>query len=653
MTVDITDDDILYAEQLLLKPGESFNGERRDFIRSMESRDVVACPGSGKTTALLAKILILAKKMPFADGRGICVLTHTNVAINEIKKKAGVAANSLFRYPNFFGTIHSFVGTYLAIPAYVETFGHRQIRIDDDLYGHRASYFFRREGLEYNGAIFNQVKRRIDNKPRKEQLEIKKDFFIDLVFNFEGDYVSYCRGDTNNTVVKGSKNPSKSYLPIHNAKYGLLNEGYLRYNDIFPLATGYVKRNPNLQKIFSNRFSFVFFDEMQDTDNNQSKVIDSIFLPNQKMIVQKIGDPNQAIFKNSNLDGNWSPQKPLFFSDSIRYGEKISHILNAIRVHTDISLKGSDSIKSSPAQIITFKTGEEKFVIEAFAKLIQNFNLPQGKYCAVGWIQQNNVEEGKLCIPAYFPKYCKALKKPTTQFSNLISYSTYAIIIAKSENVKEFFEVILHGISHSLDAASIKTESNRMYTPKSAESFWKQKDVTAFYEFRSKISMLYIQSRNSTLTPIFLRDFIAMAISPIWHIQNPEKIEFLSSNSIDAITKIDVKEPVNQVELGTGSSISVGTVHSVKGETHIATLYLETYYQKYTDSERLMEFLKGNRPKGIKKHLNQNLKVAHVAFSRPKQLVVFACQVSSIIGHEEDLLKNGWEINSVSDLIKK
>ena len=75
--VEITDKDIERMEHLLLPQGSCFNDERREFIRCMESRDVVACPGSGKTTALLAKILILASKMPFADNRSLCVLTHT------------------------------------------------------------------------------------------------------------------------------------------------------------------------------------------------------------------------------------------------------------------------------------------------------------------------------------------------------------------------------------------------------------------------------------------------------------------------------------------------------------------------------------------------------------------------------------------------
>jgi superfamily I DNA/RNA helicase len=118
MMLHVTNADIGRAERLLLPEGCTFNEERRDFIKCMESHDVVACPGSGKTTALLAKLLILASHMPFSNGRGICVLTHTNVAINEIKQRAGGAADALFVHPNFFGTIQAFVNRFLAIPVY-------------------------------------------------------------------------------------------------------------------------------------------------------------------------------------------------------------------------------------------------------------------------------------------------------------------------------------------------------------------------------------------------------------------------------------------------------------------------------------------------------------------------------------------------------
>ena len=655
MAVVITDADITYAEKLLLPEGHVFNQERRDFIRCMESRDVVACPGSGKTTALLAKLLILAKKMPFEDNRGICVLTHTNVAIDEIKKKGVGAADSLFRYPNFFGTIHSFVGTYLAMPAYIDLFGHRQIRIDDDLYQLRATSVFRQEGLSQNGVIFNQVKNRLAGKPFPEQNEIKRNFFIDLDFKFDNGYVSYCRGDTHKTIVKGSKEPSKSYLPIHKAKYGLLESGFLKYRDIFPLAAYYLSKDQNMKNLFQKRFGFVFFDEMQDTDKNQSSIIDSMFSPTPEMVIQKIGDPNQAIFQNLNSEGEWSPITPLFFSDSHRYGENVSHLLKTVRAHTEISLQACPTMDSFCPQIITYEPKEETLVIGAFAKLIQKFKISQGKYCAIGWIKQDYTESGKLCIAAYYPNYCQLQKKPSIHFSNLISYTAYAIRVAKSEGVKRFFEIVIHGIVHTLDVSGIKMkETNRMYTSSSVQTYWKQKNERSFSDFRTEIIRKFKSVLDSTLTPIDLRDATTTAISTVWLINTSPGIAFLTSNNIDHTTNVDLKGSVNQCEFEGNIIVNVGTVHSVKGETHSATLYLETEYQKQTDSQRLIEFLKGSRPNGeLGKFLVRNLKIAHVGFSRPKQLLAFACQSSNILGHENDLIKNGWEINTVSNLLQQ
>ena len=120
------------AEKLILPEGKNFDQETLSFITHMDSTDVVACPGSGKTTALLAKLYILSKYMPFEGNKGICVLTHTNVAIDEIKRRMG-KASSVFTYPNFFGTIQSFVDKFLAIPAFVEEYGHRNVSIDSSL----------------------------------------------------------------------------------------------------------------------------------------------------------------------------------------------------------------------------------------------------------------------------------------------------------------------------------------------------------------------------------------------------------------------------------------------------------------------------------------------------------------------------------------
>ena len=128
-----TDEEIRIAHDILLKDKKPFDDTRLNIIKEDRSCYVQACPGSGKTTALLAKLIILANRLPMTDGKGVCVLTHTNVAIDEIKAKVGSKANVLFNYPNFFGTIQTFLHKYVTASALHYFYGSQIQYVDNDI----------------------------------------------------------------------------------------------------------------------------------------------------------------------------------------------------------------------------------------------------------------------------------------------------------------------------------------------------------------------------------------------------------------------------------------------------------------------------------------------------------------------------------------
>ena len=130
--IEITDAQIEEFESRF--EGLLFDNETKEFIKCLESKDIQACPGAGKTTSLVAKLDIIASQMPFKDNSGILVLTHTNVAVDEIKAKLGANAKILLSYPNHVGTFQSFINKYLAIPMYVKLRGNRPERIDTEIF---------------------------------------------------------------------------------------------------------------------------------------------------------------------------------------------------------------------------------------------------------------------------------------------------------------------------------------------------------------------------------------------------------------------------------------------------------------------------------------------------------------------------------------
>lgn len=100
-----------------------------------------------KTTVLIAKLKLIADELPLKDGHGVCVLSHTNVAVNELKAKLGQSAERLLSYPNFVGTIQTFVDQYITFP-FLRQFADASIQVvsNDDYAKHLYNLICRTNG---------------------------------------------------------------------------------------------------------------------------------------------------------------------------------------------------------------------------------------------------------------------------------------------------------------------------------------------------------------------------------------------------------------------------------------------------------------------------------------------------------------------------
>jgi len=97
----------------------------------------------------------------------------------------------------------------------------------------------------------------------------------------------------------------------------------------------------------------------------------------------------------------------------------------------------------------------------------------------------------------------------------------------------------------------------------------------------------------------------------------------------------------------------VGTVHSAKGQTHCATLYIETSYYSY-ETEKIKaplfkedhKFIVGQKKAGkeIDIQKKQALKMMYVGFSRPTHLLCFAVLEENVKNVLEKFVNAGWKI---------
>jgi len=414
--INITDGDIVYPERVLLSRGQEFDDERRIFIKNLQTIDLQAVPGSGKTTALLAKLLILEKQLPFDNGSGILVISHTNAAVDEIKNSIAKYCPKLFSYPNFVGTIQSF--EFLAIPYYLNHFKKKPYRIDDEIYYERIESYYNR--MPYSGA-----KSWLDRK--NDPLSFLKNLRFDIELNLT-------EGINGKTSLK-SENNSTTFKLFKKMKCKLLEWGYLHFDDAYFLANLYLKEFSQINKLLQKRFRYVFVDEMQDMDKHQYDLLEKVFFDGGSSIskYQRIGDKNQAIFNGSaKLDDIWKARTILKLKGSYRLTKEVANIVK----HFGLEFVDIDGrfINSSGSNLIPYLIvfDNPENVLPKFTELIKENKLGDEKYpfCAIGWRadyiyldkEKINPDKSKLTVKCYLPNFEKEEHRPKEDYFYLESY---------------------------------------------------------------------------------------------------------------------------------------------------------------------------------------------------------------------------------------
>lgn len=662
-----TNEEIALAEKALLPSNSSFDSERIDVIKCNDTKDVVACPGSGKTTTLLAKLAIIAKRMPLPEGKGICVLTHTNVAIDEIKVKLKNQAEVLFNYPNFFGTIQSFVDKFLAIP-YFNSVNDIPVSVIDDTRAFSVmSKEYNAQYSKYWSSVNSVVKNRIKGltgeewkkKHREVGFEIFSQAYYDCIKNI------YLKKEQKQKVwLKDSKKNSFVFAEL--LRKACWEKGILRYTDAYSLADAYSEFCEGLKDAISERFAYLFIDEMQDSNRMQTDLLDKLFDSN-KVIVQRFGDQHQAIYLEDGQEGMWTPVDFLPISTSMRFGNNIANVLKTICDCDNKDIKGNPDIPSLKPILMVFEDPEKvlpKYVellkqkkinnqsVYEVAKEIENADLlHRNRIKAIGWVGSKK-NANNLCIQSYFPQFDGQLTNAGKKAPNVLED-----FLVKSHNssVKALEDGMLEALCFVLNMFDISYSTNQgkvQYTKSRLLKFLKQSDEKRYQSLREKMGdwILDMMANDNYLNKgvkSSVAEYICNDLQSIFGFDKTDSklLAFLNSSTGNQTQNTQANANVFAAD---GVEVDVRTVHSVKGETHVATLYMETSYHDKCESEYLGEQLEGMAYQGKGgKHQEQALRVAYVGMSRPQCMLCMAISKEHFKKLNEDSLKNLWEIIKV------
>ncbi|MGZ5799537.1 MAG: UvrD-helicase domain-containing protein [Burkholderiaceae bacterium] len=653
-TISISDEDIAYAERILLPAGESFDDERRVFIKNLNTIDLQAVPGSGKTTALLAKLLILDRHLPFSDGSGILVISHTNAAVDEIKGKIGAHCANLFRYPNFVGTIQGFVDEFLAVPYFTNRHKRPPVRIDDDVYNQKfLKPPFALSG--FTGQENRNARHYLNVNANKKKIRwslVNGD--VCLTDGHCGKEIDFKKPRNNGDWSDAEKAKVREWISVF--KKQILKGGYLCFDDAYFLASVFLSKNKHIKSLLQKRFTHVFVDEMQDMEEHQYSLLEELFFDGGASTsrYQRIGDKNQSIYGDKDTQNFWTDRTSVL---QLNGSYRLSPILAGVIEHfavTPIRIEGrrknadGTDVAIKP-HLIVFSDNTKESVTLHFAEIVKTLieeklilRHAENKYKAIAWAAQK--EDGKLRLCDYHPAYSKEERTLKVDYLTLNSY-----IFNFNKKDRTFSSVatnINNALIKILREEGVVDSDGVPYSKRKLVEFLRENQPEHWAVHEGKLyawCLDAVRGKNREVLddirsyiPVLLRQFDRVIKGSADFINSTETP--IVPPSIGALKKTANVFRHNELE------IDVSTVHGVKGETHTATLYLETFYYSH-ESERLVNQLKGIPIKATdKKMVKEAAKMLYVGFSRPTHLLCFAVHVERFAKFETGIDQNIWQI---------
>lgn len=634
MTLPVLSDEDVEALAALTADLDFTDAERRAVLLERGTRDVNAAPGSGKTTVLAAKLLLLARKWPHYR-RGICVLSHTNVARGQIQKRLAATPDGsrLLAYPHFIGTIHAFVNQFLALP-FLRSEGLEVDVIDDEVFENRAIGMAMKMGPLRGWAANNDgVKPMVGG----------------LVFRGSGLDI----GSEGGTLPKPD---SKSYPLLRDIKLKLTEKGVFRYADMFAFADALLKKSPALRDRLSKRFPVVFIDEMQDTSWAQEDLLNRLF--DETVTVQRLGDINQRILGSDERTANLTfPRAPaLPISTSKRFGPAIAAAVSSVRVGGAAVVGTAADVH--PPMLLTYATARVGEVLNLFGqKVLERFSdeqLRRGSVKALCARKQGDAKEepGRSLID-YWPAYAgdaKSSGSRSERFWALLSTprgtaGTATTLVDRAGDAKRAVLLVLRsaGSPHvsavrdgpqllrRLQDAGIDTAPVRML----CRTLALEGSLGASKAMRLQVPGLFYEPLRGLLpAELSLPHFAKLPV-----FAEPE----------DA-PEVEMEQRNCRVEHG-GRQVRVemGSVASMKGETHLATLVLESFgwRSRRFDLKLAMPVLAGLdvRDPRMTDHQLALFRNLYVGMSRPTSFLCISANEGRVTDDcRRGLVAQGWVV---------
>lgn len=575
--------------------------ESQKYLLAIGPVDVQAAPGSGKTTLTGLKVAALLSTWRSRTS-GICVLSHTNTARNEIEDVVSRCGRGsvLRQSPHFVGTIQSFVSVFGA-HQYLHRRNIFEPTVDDELYARKlrslvGQYRSLRTALQFSDATGQGLSStRFVWSVEQATLEVHS-----------------------KALAKAGEN-SASWNELRALKQQVSKLGFFRYDDMYALAEAEMTAAGWRLDALRRRFPFVLIDEMQDTSVEQEAVLGRLL--GSQTIVQRVGDRNQRIFKSDNVETSTFPHDGcLTLATSRRFGDRIAEVCQLVGEKAAISGAGS---ADGRVFLIVFDSSTIGMVIPAFAQLATD-QLPFDAQLTNSKVIGARRRRGAARIAPQSIQ-CFLAATETAGGSDVAVHRPWLGYLTIWGRIAGY------GRTHfglAWDGLGLLRE---------CESREPDQALSARRSFVRDAAGAEVLSIASSIASRVL----GATIPPLHPVSLSYDEDDLGSESAN-----DAEDLPPNITVLTGRravTIGVDTIHNSKGETHDATLVLECVDRSgsYRDIGRVLFVSLGGKRKTVNPEVRRLL---YVAASRPRRVLGLAIYEESFSDLKLGSWPDSWEV---------
>lgn len=540
-----------------------------------------ACPGSGKTEVVAAKVSKEILNWKGSPG-SLAALSFANSAIDELKIRISkYLPNGRSLFPHFLGTFDSFIYKNIVSPlsteltGYIGEDGDSSIRIIEPSshIGYKTKYSYAKRKISAHHYSFDLINKRVIFETGEPVLNraLNSIVFKDWEFN---DFI-----DTKKRMLKG---------------------GFATYRDIECLALEALteEKYAHFVNLLVKRYPLFIIDECQDLSVEQLTILQT--LADKGTILHFVGDLHQAIYsfrdvdpakvKQFVIDNNFT-RLPL--TRNFRSNQNIVNLCAKLTGRENIT--GNISWLESRCLVLQYDTCPTE-LISTFEEKCKGFDnnvvLSRGhsilRKFQSSITQLNNIQKLALAVRLYNPKNMEDLNHSLQNFSEFIRYHLKDSYKPNSFNCPQSIESNLawrkflckslkYLISHDLKNLDVKWSA-------------------------------WTKSAKALIRELPNQDFCSEVIVEVLAPLNGVNLTSPSGLALQVVaTSFGVREKPTL-------SYRKSTIHGAKGETHDITILISS--DRAGNDSHWSNWIKDPN--------SEDARFAYVASSRPKEYLVWA-----------------------------